>query len=79
MSRMDILQGWYWFLTDYHGGQYCPLYQRLTRLSDIYTPAYRESPRDLTGDAREVYEYNVSRIHANSDRAIEWPDYHDQY
>ena len=38
-SRWDIVEGWYWFLTDYHEGQWSQKYIRLSFLQRIYQPS----------------------------------------
>ena len=38
-DRFDIVEAHYWFCADYHGGQGCPLYAKLCRISEYYRPS----------------------------------------
>lgn len=76
IDRWDIVEGWYWFLTEYHGGQYSESYRRLCRLQEYYSPGHNHGVRGLTGGAREVYEHNVAKHYGTGhDGPIPWPDF----
>ena len=62
MNRWAIVEGHYLYCLLHHGGQSCPLYARLCRISEYFTPGplWSES-QILDGDnpedeeTREVY------------------------
>lgn len=37
-ERFDICQAWYMYLSLTHGGQWCPKYARLCRLTEYFKP-----------------------------------------
>lgn len=60
MDRFDIVEGYYWFYADYHGGQACPFYERMCRISDSsgkiqYSPGAHQNGPDTEGGMM-VYE-----------------------
>jgi hypothetical protein len=54
-SRFDIVDGYYWWLTDHHAGQGSRDYSRLSRLSQVFTPSrLANKPSEYAGQV--VYD-----------------------
>lgn len=68
-DRFDVAEAHYCFCCDYHGGQRCPLYARIGRITSR-TGKIQLRPRpDLSADtlsenAREIYDELVRRMDA---------------
>lgn len=55
-DRFSICTAWYLYLSDYHSGQWCNMYKRLSRLLTYYTPSPLLSIETAEWDVRERYE-----------------------
>lgn len=54
-NRWAIVEGWYWWLADHHGGQSSREYQRLSKISRYYRPGIlSHGPGDE--ESQEVYD-----------------------
>lgn len=63
-DRFDIADAHYWYCVHHHGGQSCPLYARLCRISRYFTPALRATGPE-SENAREIY---CALIRRNTER-----------
>ncbi len=64
MSRFDIAEGWYVYLTLWHGGQGSREYARLCRLLTWFTPRPNLKHDTLSEDGYTVYNSIVNRRRA---------------
>ena len=54
-DRFDICDAWYLALSAAHGGQSSPEYERLSRLTNFYSPGLSRSVDSLTENGLEIY------------------------
>lgn len=67
MNRIDVIEGYFWFFTNYHGGQFSDMYARLCRISRYFTPGpFNMGPS--TEGAQAVYDALVARREAEGGR-----------
>ena len=64
-NRFDIVEAHYLFYCEYHSGQWCHLYRRLSRIIRYYRPSPLLSVESISDNAREIYE-NLVRKHKES-------------
>jgi len=55
-SRFDIVEAYYCFFMDYHGGQDSPEYARMCRMERYAHPRPNLSYDTLSEEAREIYD-----------------------
>ena len=63
-DRFDIVEAHYAFCSDWHAGQTCELYKRLSRISRYFTPGAAWKGYDsLSENAQEIYKNLEKRFH----------------
>lgn len=67
MSRFDVVDGFYWFFNDYHGGQFSDMYARLCRISRYFTPGPLATGPS-TEESQAVYDDLAARWEAEGGR-----------
>jgi hypothetical protein len=55
-NRFDIVEAWYCYLSEYHGGQFSREYRRLCKMLRYFQPAHNLSSDTLSDDARAIYD-----------------------
>ena len=55
-DRFDICAAWYLWLSENHGGQWSPEYERLCRLAAFYSPGLSEQRGELSENAQAIYD-----------------------
>jgi hypothetical protein len=53
-NRRAILEGWYWYCADYHGGQWSWLYKRLCKIYKYYKPGFMQTGPE-SEESIEIY------------------------
>ncbi len=71
MDRFDVVQAYYWWLTDHHNGQFSPEYARLSKLAKLYKPSIFEN-RPNTYDSRVIYNTLCDAEGCDHDRLDEY-------
>ena len=61
-DSFDICQAWFLFLSHYHGGQNCPRYARLCKLTrpGFFRPSPTLAYDTLNDNARAIYDNLVA-------------------
>ena len=61
-DRWDIVEAYYWYLSDYHEGQGSKNYARLCKLEDIYRPGFTTSASGPSNEnSRAIYDALVAK------------------
>ena len=56
-DRFDIVEAYYWYCVDYHGGQWSKEYSRLCRIGGYYSPGpLHKGFISLSNNAKEIYK-----------------------
>jgi hypothetical protein len=55
-NRFDIVEAWYLYLSDNHGGQWSPEYERLCSILEYFRPSPTLRYETLSDNAREIYD-----------------------
>jgi len=56
VNRLDIIEAYYAFFTDYHSGQWSREYQRLCKIGTYFTPgAGWQGFESLSEDGKNIY------------------------
>lgn len=64
ISRFDIVEAWFLFLSHYYEGPGCPFYKRLCKIDMYFKPRMNLSHDTLTEDGKCIYKKLVERYHA---------------
>lgn len=59
-NRFDIVEAYYLFFCDYHGGMYSPEYRRLSEITTYFKPKPNLSYETLEENAKCIYDNLVS-------------------
>ena len=62
-DRFDIVEAHYWFCADYHTGQACPLYRRLSRISGYFHPSPMSHGPE-SENAQDIYNALAEKVDA---------------
>ena len=55
-EKIDLAQGLYWYLADYHEGQWSENYKLLSQLGEDYRPGMLENGPEKGSDAEYTYK-----------------------
>ena len=55
-DRFDICEAWYLYLSRYHTGQWSPEYERLSRMSEYFSPRPMLCGMTLSENGRAIYD-----------------------
>ncbi len=61
MNRLNIIEAYYLFLSDYHEGQWSDKYRRLCRMNQYFKPGPLLKYESLSDDAKEIYDALVEK------------------
>lgn len=59
-DRFDIVDAYYWFLSEYHDGQYSRRYARLSKITSYFSPSILAYGPD-SENARAIYDELVAK------------------
>ena len=55
-DRFDFFAAYYQFCSDWHAGQSCPLYEKLSRITEYYRPGIFTGYEYLSENAQFYYD-----------------------
>lgn len=55
-DRFDVCEAWYLFLSNYHWGQGSSFYQRLSKMSEYFSPSPMLRYETLSDNGRVIYD-----------------------
>lgn len=62
-DRFDIVEAYYLYFVDYHGGQWSREYARLSRMTRYFKPRQSLSYDTLSENAQEIYNSLAVKHH----------------